>query len=543
MEINNKQLYEWALQAGLDRQTFIKRAQRNLGVEPPLSKNQFLEVAQMVAGSPRLTEEQRQAVLSIRDRVDEGLDHQPFFRQSSPTPSKTVSQPNTQGETRLETRRDDIEFVLDEPDTVETVSHSPVVPSKTIPSTPPTPSNPSKTNTIDYATAAGDTVRGVSALIAGLMVISGSGIAYAIWAWAAGFSSNPWYGVGVGAVTLAIVWKWEQALRSSINTWWHQVQYRLFGGWVGFFISTVAMLLLLAPNVYQSYLASSKLASVIAPVHIIDDGSSLNVDEQKELVSVSSQYERMRQALAKEEETAALSDPTVLKFHTYEQAEIATAKRHRAEADKYRREGKKGAEANARWCTTLANRADARAKSWKSQKENAMVSVSVGYAQRQTQLNTEEADAKQAVSAKYRSLRQEHNTRQQQLLESSEGANKTASAIGFVLLPLADLAIFLLAFVRVNYFYKTNQVDPTLKPYKVGEKGKLQEFLEDVVGPAWETVFAFIRRIGYNYQAIADSAASSADSVRKLHAELAKVRQERKEKRIQERIARERAKI
>ena len=520
---DNKQLYQIALGVGLDRQAIIKRAER-AGMTPPLDEGQFKKIIGDLSQSTRISNETRQGLAALQG---DNQDHAPFFRQSSPTPSKTVSQPVLSSS---QTVLDETEFVLDENETEEFVLDEP---RQEVRQSQP-PSQPVSSHKLTFADVMGSSIRGVTTFIWALTIISAIGISFMLYNFGAGFVSNPWMKIGVGGIAVFVAWKWEKALADIRNTWWHQVQYGLFGGWVSGAVTTGALLILMAPNVYQSYMASNSLANYAAPPHIQQDGTKLNQDETKELVAIAADYERQRQTLSQERETAALANAEVNKLSIYEQAENRTAAARRGEAEKY---FSKGERANGNWCLTLAKRADAKAREWKIKKEYAARGVIASYAARFTEIDQAEEAAKNKVRGKYQGLVVQHQTKEQQLRDASLAMNKGISMIGLILLPIADIVIFLLSYLVVNYYYKTGQIDPTLKPYRVGEKTKAEEFIQDVLGPAWEVVFNRIRRIGYNYQAIAVAASQRAEYVQRLNAEIAKVKHQQYERKIEERIA------
>ena len=538
---DNKQLYKIAQEVGLDRQAIIKRAER-AGMTPPLDENQFKKIIGDLSQSSRISDETRQGLAALQgDKV-----HAPFFRQSSPTPSQTVSQPVLPSSQSVspssKTVLDETEFVLDENETEDLVLDEPrreVRPpqkSSQPPSQPvsPKPSSSQPSHKLTYADAMGSSIRGITTFIWALTIISAIGISFMLYNFGAGFVSNPWMKVGVGGLAVFVAWKWEKALADIRNTWWHQVQYRLFDGWVSGIVTTGALVILMAPNVYQSYMASNSLANHAAPPHIQQDGTRLNQDETKELVAIAADYERQRQTLSQERETAALANAEVNKLSIYQQAEERTAAARRGEATKY---FNKGERANGNWCLTLAKRAEAKAREWRIKKEHASAGVIATYASRFTEIDQAEEAAKNQARGKYQGLVVQHQTKEQQLRSASLSMNKGISMIGLILLPIADIVIFLLSYLVVNYYYKTNQIDPSLKPYRVGEKTKTEEFIQDVLGPAWEVVFNRIRRVGYNYKAIAVAASQRAEYVQKLNGEIAKVKHQQYERKIEERIA------
>jgi hypothetical protein len=533
--INNKQLYTMAESVGLSRMAFYHRAQRE-GLTIPLSYQEFKKIALDVATSTRINDTQRRAILNLvksETSVSEP-EHLPFFRSPKSNPKV---------ETRLQEESPKVDFEISEPPMFSRAEPETKILEEEIFSEPKyTASGQSvsakaeevETSNLTYAQTAGNSIRKMNAFVSVLMFISMMGVSYTLYTVGTAFFNGVYVQIVLGCLAVWAAWSWEGALKEQTNAFMHQLIYKMWGGWGGFGLSTIVLLTMLAPNIYQGVVAAKKLAFLAAPVHIEDDGTGINDRLIKEKDAIAANYQRHRQTLKQEQETAALADPMVAKFAGYERSERNTAAARRGEAEKYR---KKGERSNMNWCLHLAKQAEKKAETWRIKKEQASASVYASYAALFTKTEQEEKNERQKADSRYQALLADHGKSESQLRQQSERQNEGIMWIGLIFLPIADFVVLLLIFLKVSYFYRTGQVDPSLKEYKVGEKSKLEQFLSGVVGPAWDTVFGQLLRVGYHYQAMAQASLDRAEFVKKLKAKEAGLRVQQYEQKIAQRIA------
>lgn len=533
---------------GLSRMAFYHRAQRE-GLSIPLSYPEFRKIALDVATSTRINDNQRRAILNLvksETSVSEP-EHLPFFRSAKS---------NIKVETKVQAEAPKVDFEVAkspmfsraEPET-KILEEEVIFEPKTTKAPQPVSDSAGKVETekLTYAHFVGESIRKLDGLSKVLMLVSMGGISWTIYLYGSGFVLDPRFQILFGLFAVWAAYNWEHALKAQINSVAHQFVYREWGSKWDLVPSVLILLLLLGPNMYQGFVAGVKLASIVTPVHNQDDGSGINRDLINEKDAIAANYERTRQTLKQEQESAALADPTVAKFADYERSERNSAQSlknaanaRRGEAAKYRN---KGQTANANWCLHLAKekdkeakRAEDKADQWRAKKEQASAAVYAAYASKFTELERQEKSEREKVESRYTGILATHTLSENQLRAQSERQNKSMRGIGFIFLTVADLAIIALIFAKVAYFRRTNQVDPTLKEYKVGEKSKLEQFLGGVITPAWDTIFGVIMQVGYRYQAMAQASLDGAGAIQQLMKERAVVRHQKYQERIAKRI-------
>lgn len=524
---------------GLSRMAFYHRAQRE-GLTIPLSYQEFKKIALDVATSTRINDTQRRAILNLvksETSVSEP-EHLPFFRSPKSNPKV---------ETRLQEESPKVDFEISEsPMFSRAEPETKILEEERFPEPKTTKAAQSVSVTeeevetkITYAQTAGNSIRKMDGFAGVLMFLSAAGVSFTLYTVGSAFSTNLYFQIFLGVFAIIAAWKWEGALKAQINTFMHQALYKLWGGAGGLILSLLVLVTLLAPNIYQGVVAAKKLSAVVAPIHIENDGTGINDRLIQEKESIAADYERTRAALKQEQETAALADPMVAKFADYERSEKNTAAARRREADKYRNKGEK---ANERWCLHLAKQAEKKAETWRIKKEQASASVYASYAALFTKTEQEEKREREAVASRYQGILANHSKSETQLREDSQRQNEGMMAIGLIFLPIADFVVLLLIFLKVSYFKRTGQIDPSLKAYKVGEKSKLEQFLSGVVGPAIDTLFGLVLQVGYRYQAMAQASLDGAGAIQQLMKERAVVRHQNYQRKITEKIERMKSK-